>query len=567
MLEIGVDRVSHVEKRPRYGFAVVLFSILFLLTIVIVQLYEFRTSFERELHSARAAFKSKLEFMATSFSVGYFQWNDMYNAVVTRNFKLADDILKFLVSDFPIIERATLVPGKPPDDIWEIDADDDRIFITFQITDSYSEKVVDDYYAVVEISAQRVLDELMLGFLKLNKKGRELAYGIRVERLVTIREFLASFSTTFLGAFLLFVVLYTTRETALKKTQAIAKILETQNKALQKINELNTEILSGKLSYDTLLKTAVDIIPGAQAGSVLLKSGDFYIFASCYGYDFEQLSKVKFAPSDLAQGVSGEVRVVKNLGKFDKEHFKNSENLEILEKYGRVNELKAMLSVPVKVEDELVAFLNVDNFENEDAFTEESVRIATVLANQLGVLFTRLKLEDELAEQKNLFEHLSTHDMLTNLPNRRYLLSEADRLISLAQREHKRLCVLYLDLKGFKPINDKYGHKVGDYVLQQVARRMEVSVRKSDVVARVGGDEFVFVIYDCKDWSGLVSRLIQELEREIELEDLKLQVSGNFGVAVYPDDGTTFDQLLLRSDMAMYRAKTQGLKVFAAGDL
>jgi len=131
----------------------------------------------------------------------------------------------------------------------------------------------------------------------------------------------------------------------------------------------------------------------------LIKNGDYYEFAACVGYDFAQLSKVKFKPEELAQSLYGQVKIITHLDEFDSTKIMD-ERQEILVKYGRISEIKAMLSVPISVENEIVAFLNLDNFEDEKAFNEFSIRIATVFANQVGVVFERIKLENELQKQK-----------------------------------------------------------------------------------------------------------------------------------------------------------------------
>ena len=164
-------------------------------------------------------------------------------------------------------------------------------------------------------------------------------------------------------------------------------------------------------------------------------------------------------------------------------------------------------------------------------------------------------------------KYLSTHDSLTGLPNRRLLEIEMKRLLALAKRDEKKLCCIFLDLKQFKLINDTYGHKAGDYLLRVIGERLKNIIRKSDIVARMGGDEFVFVLYDCKNYTQFIDRTLQEIERSIYYGYEKFNISGNFGVAIFPDDAKTPDDLFTKADSAMYYAKKNNLKYWLASDL
>ncbi|MEN3043522.1 MAG: GGDEF domain-containing protein, partial [Fervidobacterium sp.] len=182
-------------------------------------------------------------------------------------------------------------------------------------------------------------------------------------------------------------------------------------------------------------------------------------------------------------------------------------------------------------------------------------------------IFERIKLEKELREQKEKLEYLSLHDALTGLPNRRFLEIEGERLIALANRENKNLCLMYLDLKKFKPVNDTYGHNVGDYVLKILSERFKNSIRKSDFVARMGGDEFVFLLYDCKEHEHFIDRIFEEMEKDIYYNYVRINISGNFGIVFYPQDASTFGELITKGDIAMYYAKSNNLKYCLVSDL
>jgi diguanylate cyclase (GGDEF)-like protein len=131
------------------------------------------------------------------------------------------------------------------------------------------------------------------------------------------------------------------------------------------------------------------------------------------------------------------------------------------------------------------------------------------------------------------------------------------KLLALAKREGKEIAVVFLDLSGFKKINDTFGHEAGDQILKEVSTRLKRVLRENDVIARFGGDEFVFIIYDCgKDCiETVLRRILNSLEKPLDIEGQKVQISGNFGVAFYPKDGEEFNNLLRKADFAMYLAK------------
>ncbi|PQJ95663.1 hypothetical protein CXB77_16450 [Chromatium okenii] len=167
-----------------------------------------------------------------------------------------------------------------------------------------------------------------------------------------------------------------------------------------------------------------------------------------------------------------------------------------------------------------------------------------------------------LKEYQHQLEHIAYYDLLTTLPNRVLL---ADRLVQdMAQTERhgQRLALAYLDLDGFKAINDTHGHNVGDQFLIAIAARMKQMLRQGDTLARIGGDEFVAVLVDLtmeKDCVPMLSRLLAAASQPVLLGDAVLQVSASIGVTFYPQaeivDG---DQLLRQADQAMYRVKLTG---------
>jgi diguanylate cyclase (GGDEF)-like protein/PAS domain S-box-containing protein len=157
--------------------------------------------------------------------------------------------------------------------------------------------------------------------------------------------------------------------------------------------------------------------------------------------------------------------------------------------------------------------------------------------------------------------HSAQHDFLTGLPNRMLLVDRIGQAINLAQRSGKRLAVLFLDLDGFKHINDSLGHLLGDKLLQSVATRLVDCVRGSDTVSRQGGDEFVVLLAemaDAADAAITARRMLEAVRNVHRISGNDLHVSTSIGVSVYPDDGTDSETLIKNADTAMYQAKENG---------
>ncbi|MCJ8521462.1 diguanylate cyclase (GGDEF)-like protein/PAS domain S-box-containing protein [Pseudorhizobium tarimense] len=176
----------------------------------------------------------------------------------------------------------------------------------------------------------------------------------------------------------------------------------------------------------------------------------------------------------------------------------------------------------------------------------------------------RRRAEQERFQAQAQILHMSRHDALTNLPNRLLLRERLERSLS-AMAPGAQLAVLTLDLDGFKPVNDTYGHPVGDMLLRQVADRLHGCIREEDTVARVGGDEFVIVqpvVRRSEDADLLAKRIIENLQKPFDLEGLVVSIGTSVGLAFAPAAGTTVDDLIRASDVALYRAKADGRGTF-----
>lgn len=167
----------------------------------------------------------------------------------------------------------------------------------------------------------------------------------------------------------------------------------------------------------------------------------------------------------------------------------------------------------------------------------------------------------ERKRREALIEHMARHDPLTGLPNRALLGDRLQQALLRARREHTPLAVLYFDLDKFKPVNDTWGHAVGDRLLEAVAERVRGCLRGSDTVARVGGDEFVVLLpaIGAEDDANVIGEnILAALNRPFEIDGHVLGISASIGVATYPRDALDEDSLLRCADKAMYQAKDAG---------
>jgi diguanylate cyclase (GGDEF)-like protein/PAS domain S-box-containing protein len=173
----------------------------------------------------------------------------------------------------------------------------------------------------------------------------------------------------------------------------------------------------------------------------------------------------------------------------------------------------------------------------------------------------RRKAEQQLIDNQQRLDRMAHHDQLTSLPNRHYLTTFLPAAIEEARAGNTMLGVVFLDLDRFKHINDTRGHETGDKLLQEVARRLRACVRDSDVVIRMGGDEFVVILRNVKSYDEVTlgaNRIIESLNIPIVIDQHPLQTTGSVGVSLFPRDGDNMGELLKHSDTAMYQAKDRG---------
>ena len=194
---------------------------------------------------------------------------------------------------------------------------------------------------------------------------------------------------------------------------------------------------------------------------------------------------------------------------------------------------------------------------HHSALRDDSGRVISILSLAQDVS-SRIQAEERL-------QYMATHDGLTGLPNSVLLNDRLDAALARARRAKRRVGVMFLDLDHFKDVNDTLGHRVGDALLKELARRIRAALRQSDVLARISGDEFVVVLEDLPDEGSperVARKILEEVRRPFMVEGNEIHVSGSLGLALHPDDGSDAETLLKNADAAMYHAKELGRNSF-----
>ncbi len=193
----------------------------------------------------------------------------------------------------------------------------------------------------------------------------------------------------------------------------------------------------------------------------------------------------------------------------------------------------------------------------------------TPMYDEEGNVSHFLCLQQDVSEKKELeqkIEYLAYHDILTGLPNRTLFNDRMNQAITQAKRDHAEFSLLFVDLDGFKDVNDMHGHAAGDQLLQMVAERLRSCVREGDTVARLGGDEFIVLLRDVSDHAGLMNitqKIIERIADRYELGDAIANVTASIGISRYPHDAVLAEKLLTCADEAMYAAKHGGKNRYA----
>ncbi len=232
---------------------------------------------------------------------------------------------------------------------------------------------------------------------------------------------------------------------------------------------------------------------------------------------------------------------------------------------------QSIVCLPLFIEEKAIGVMMVQSYGTR-AYTARHMSFVEALAPYIGIAVENAIIHDRLEElnkalsdEKRRLEratlkisHLANHDSLTGLPNRRLLFELMGKSLETAKRAGTKIGVIFMDLDDFKPINDKYGHAAGDSALIAMTERIRNLVRSSDIVARIGGDEFVAIITNIKcvdDIERVAKKIIAECAKPLSFSGKEHALGLSMGISVFPDDGEVIEELVNKADSAMYRVK------------
>lgn len=216
--------------------------------------------------------------------------------------------------------------------------------------------------------------------------------------------------------------------------------------------------------------------------------------------------------------------------------------------------IKSSISVPVMFEGRVYAFIGIDSVKSRKTWSNENIELLYTMAQILSRGMTEINYDMQI-------DFMAYYDPLTRLPNHSLLDKKLSKGIINASHNDTPVSILFIDLDGFKVINDSLGHKQGDQLLKQVAKRLLEIVEKSEVVSRRGGDEFIVYLNNYKNEAGLeavASEVMGLFKDPFILKDQEYFITASIGIAQYPEDGEDVQSLIRNADMAMYEAKRLG---------
>lgn len=316
-----------------------------------------------------------------------------------------------------------------------------------------------------------------------------------------------------------------------------------------------TQTFSGEIQLDSLLQKLLIILlqnAGAQRIILLVKNNDqWYIEAEGTSTDQQvylgntrAMNESKDLPLQLLQYTQRMQEVVL----LQEGHA--LENITSTDSYLTQVNPQSVLVVPIIYQGQLKNLLYLENRVTKDAFSPAQVQTLKLLASQMAVSLENARLYYQV-----------THDPLTGLANRNLLYQVFNLIIGKIQRVNSKIAILFMDLDGFKHINDTMGHEVGDKLLQYFAKHLKACLRSGDVAARLGGDEFVIMLEDVEEINQIINvadRVLELAKEPLDIQGHHILISVSIGISLYPDNGNDIQTLLKQADIALYRVKSLG---------
>jgi len=347
----------------------------------------------------------------------------------------------------------------------------------------------------------------------------------------------------------------------IKKLRSSNTLLKRNSMITESIMKITSEVLaSGEIDYilQTIIDKAIEIIPGAQKGNILIYDGSVLEFKVSRGYDSNVLENLKLSIEEVFQYDSEdffEPCIVNNQERFNRERLPDYK-YEILQKGLGMNP-KSTLSCAFQVDNEFCGIINLDNMDDNKAFSKEDKPLIKHLAVQIGIA-----LKNARQIEKILF--LSRHDSLTGIYNRCYFEELLMHTIQTSKASASVFSLAMLDINDLKYINDTYGHEAGDLMLKKFAQCVNEFITGDDIFARYGGDEFAIIFKD-NDKIQAANKINNIRQALLNLPFTycgKTIVSIGFGCGIvqFPADGSEFQDFMRLADKRMYKDKKKSKK-------
>ena len=341
---------------------------------------------------------------------------------------------------------------------------------------------------------------------------------------------------------------------------AISMVLKRENTRLNKIIEAQDKISRSPFNLDYTLELIVErlqILTKASGAVVELIEGDELIYRKAGG----QIKNFNGYRMKIRNSLSGYC-----IGAGEVIYCHDTENDERVNKEAtRTINIRSMVVAPLFYEGNVIGVLKVSSSEPR-AFTKRDAQTLLLMASLIGPAIAHQ--QDYEDKQKLLTERsfMALHDGLTNLPNRRLFMEMLQAATLRAQRSGKPMALMYMDLDGFKKINDELGHQAGDHVLVEFAVRLRSVMRKTDFVARMGGDEFTIIAENLSnietDLAIIANKVISVMQEPFKVAGMEIKLTTSVGVSTSANGQYPIEELIKQADDKMYLAKQYGKNRF-----
>lgn len=348
----------------------------------------------------------------------------------------------------------------------------------------------------------------------------------------------------------LFFLVYIKNRGTVKNYEVNKRILE----SIIQINDCILKVENKEQLYQLVLQKAVEIIPDAQMGSILiLKENNILEFAGTVGFSFDKVTDIKIKLEDtfLYRKSNGNIQkpcIIDDVKLFNEDVIVKDLKEKIQDTDFFITQ--STISAPIIINGVLYGMINVDN-PKKGAFTEKDLLLMEYFASQIGTIIQRHQLLERM-------KYLSNYDSLTNIYNRSYFEQKLSEAYSVVERENENFTLVLFDLNDLKIINDNYGHDMGDKLIVTFASAIKNIIDDQTIFARYGGDEFIALFVNKDRWE--VNKIIKEIEEVLSLIKLdylneKIPLSFSYGISTYPNDSKDIKRLITIADTRMYKDK------------